>query len=193
MTAAQKRNREINRRIETTDRWLRTFFCSTALLLAIFAALTYIQVLKVNANLEQQIQDGRRNTEQAIKSIEDENKRAHEKQNAFLRCVLLIPHDRRTGDSIDQCDSVSHSGGMTSATQPYTTPPAQEQSVRNPTQSPNPPETVKPVAPQPQTTSIPPEPTSGLFTITDKVLQLTQDIKGETNGNSNTMVLRSPW
>ena len=169
MTAAQKRNRDIARKVEVTDRWFRLFLCSTALLLAVFAGLTYIQILKVNARLEQQVQDSRRNTEQAIKSVEEENKRAHEKQNAFLKCIILLQREQRTSEAIDGCNDAAN--GKTTATPTYITPIAATPSVTKSTEAP---ESTQPIATVQPTTSIPPEPTNCLFTITDKVLQLKQ-------------------
>ena len=172
MTTAQKRNREVARKVEVTDRWFRFFLCSTALLLAVFAGLTYVQVLNVNARLEQQVKDSRHNTEQAIKSVEEENKRAHEKQNAFLKCIILLQREERTSESIDGCSDAAN--GKVTATPTNTTAPAPAPSVTNPTQSPTPPEQTQPTVTQEQTTSVPPEPKNGLFTIIDKVLQLGQ-------------------
>jgi hypothetical protein len=158
MTNAQQRSRDINRRIERSDHWLRTLASLTALVLIVLGALTYIQIINVNGRLEAQIKDHRRDTDRTIKRIEQENKRTHQQEIFFQRCFLLLQSGQRDEAAIDRCIQEAEAKYSDKSIQSNSTAPTPSPTVTNATQSTAPPKQPEQPAPsEPTATAPPPE------------------------------------
>lgn len=150
MTAAQQRSRDLNRRLETSDRRFVILVSASALLTTIALILIFFQILQVNTRLESQIKENRQATEQAVEDIKAENKRVQEIHTNFLKCILLLHIDERTEATINGCiesskSSVPSNSTTFSATPTVINPTISEESVTPPPKAPEQPQPSSPV------------------------------------------------
>lgn len=124
----RRENQDIIAQINQSDRFLRIGVVTTSFILIALAVFTLVNVLRITAKLEREVQERSKQTQTIVEQIRDENEHSHGELLKFVKCISTIPPAQRVPGDIDKCISETDlpvgddEGGTTSSSTVQTTP-----------------------------------------------------------------------